>query len=173
MESELLYRNRGRWLWLLVNVVVDHDDVVAVILVAKNQEVQFARGQIVFNFFNLYKMILICWTGRRNIRQSLQAEGPSWQWQYSLNQWHFYFPRLGILRLAVSQPRTRFFHSWGSLGLAKHKHCLHLLVASSILNSHHNHVVPVHQNKHFHTSIHHPLAVLREERFVKLGLSWR
>lgn len=60
MESELLYRNRGRWLWLLVNVVVDHDDVVAVILVAKNQEVQFARGQIVFNFFNLYKMILIC-----------------------------------------------------------------------------------------------------------------
>lgn len=44
MENELLYRNRGRWLWLLVSVVVDHDDVVAVILVAENQEVQLARG---------------------------------------------------------------------------------------------------------------------------------
>ena len=34
------YQKDGDWLWLLVAVVVDHDDVVAVILVAKNQEVQ-------------------------------------------------------------------------------------------------------------------------------------
>ena len=51
----------------------------------------------------------------------------------------------------------------GSLGFPKHKYCLHLLVASSLMNTHHNHVVLVHQNKHVHTSIHHPLAVLREE----------
>lgn len=50
IENELLYRNRGHWLRLLVPVVVDRDDVVAVILVAKNQEVQLARGQIVFFF---------------------------------------------------------------------------------------------------------------------------